>query len=67
MVEGGTKLLQSFIDAGLWDEARIETTPSCLDKGTKVPVIAGGTLKSKHICCGNEIKILENPLQKQST
>ncbi|MEO6455258.1 MAG: bifunctional diaminohydroxyphosphoribosylaminopyrimidine deaminase/5-amino-6-(5-phosphoribosylamino)uracil reductase RibD [Ginsengibacter sp.] len=23
LVEGGTKLLQSFIDAGLWDEARI--------------------------------------------
>ncbi len=23
MVEGGTKLLQSFIDAGLWDEARV--------------------------------------------
>lgn len=25
LVEGGTKLLQSFIDAGLWDEARIIT------------------------------------------
>ena len=67
MVEGGAKLLQSFIDAGLWDEARIETTPFCIGKGTKAPVIAGGTLKSKHIYCGNEIKTLENPLQKQST
>ena len=67
MVEGGAKLLQSFIDAGLWDEARIETTHFCIDKGTKAPVIAGGTLKSKHIYCRNEIKILENPLQKQST
>ena len=25
LVEGGTMLLQSFIDAGLWDEARIIT------------------------------------------
>jgi len=23
LVEGGAKLLQSFIDAGLWDEARV--------------------------------------------
>jgi diaminohydroxyphosphoribosylaminopyrimidine deaminase/5-amino-6-(5-phosphoribosylamino)uracil reductase len=27
MVEGGSKLLQSFIDAGLWDEARVEISP----------------------------------------
>lgn len=67
MVEGGAKLLQNFIDAGLWDEARIETAPFCIEKGTKSPVIAEGTLKSKRIYCGNEIKILENPLQKLST
>ena len=64
MVEGGARLLQSFIDAGLWDEARIETAPSCLGEGIMAPVLAEGTLKSKHIYCGNEIKILENPLQR---
>ena len=25
MIEGGSKTLQSFIDAGLWDEARVIT------------------------------------------
>ncbi|WP_262886306.1 bifunctional diaminohydroxyphosphoribosylaminopyrimidine deaminase/5-amino-6-(5-phosphoribosylamino)uracil reductase RibD [Sediminibacterium roseum] len=36
LVEGGTKLLQSFIDAGLWDEARIITNPS-LHAGQGLP------------------------------
>lgn len=39
LVEGGAKLLQSFIDAGLWDEARMETAPFCLGKGTKAPTL----------------------------
>lgn len=41
MVEGGPTLLQSFIDAGLWDEARIETTPHILGHGLKAPAITG--------------------------
>ena len=32
IVEGGTKTLQSFIDAGLWDEARVEKNPRLLIK-----------------------------------
>jgi diaminohydroxyphosphoribosylaminopyrimidine deaminase/5-amino-6-(5-phosphoribosylamino)uracil reductase len=28
LVEGGSKLLQSFIDSGLWDDARIEISPN---------------------------------------
>lgn len=46
MVEGGAKLLQSFIDAGLWDEARIETAPFCLEKGTKSPLLKDEKLVS---------------------
>ena len=42
MVEGGTILLQSFIDEGLWDEAYIETSPIRLSEGIKAPVIKGG-------------------------
>lgn len=37
LVEGGTCLLQSFIDANLWDEARIETAPFTLGEGVKTP------------------------------
>lgn len=39
LVEGGAKLLQSFINAGLWDEARIETAPFLLGKGTEAPLL----------------------------
>lgn len=37
MVEGGAETLQSFIDAGLWDEIRIETAPVTVSGGTKAP------------------------------
>lgn len=30
MVEGGARLLESFLDAGLWDEAWVETAPAAL-------------------------------------
>lgn len=37
MVEGGATLLQSFIDADLYDEVRIETSPAILSRGVKAP------------------------------
>lgn len=41
LVEGGPALLQSFIDSGLWDEARVEVAPIDLgDQGAaQAPVI----------------------------
>lgn len=41
LVEGGAQTLQSFIDAGLWDEARIETAPFALGDGVRSPRIEG--------------------------
>jgi diaminohydroxyphosphoribosylaminopyrimidine deaminase / 5-amino-6-(5-phosphoribosylamino)uracil reductase len=37
LVEGGAKLLQSFIDQGLWDEARIFYAPEKFESGIKAP------------------------------
>ena len=37
VVEGGVKTLQSFLDAGLWDEIRIETAPFTVGKGIEAP------------------------------
>lgn len=37
MVEGGRLTLQSFIDDGLWDEIRIETSPKTVTGGTLAP------------------------------
>lgn len=39
LVEGGSLLLQSFIDAGLWDEAFVEAAPVSLHSGVKAPRI----------------------------
>jgi len=39
IVEGGTQLLQSFIDANLWDEVHIETSPISIGSGVKAPRI----------------------------
>ena len=41
MVEGGSILLQSFIDAGCWDEAYIEHSSDCLKEGIKAPQLTG--------------------------
>lgn len=55
IVEGGTKLLQSFIDAGLWDEARIETAPVRLGNGVKAPVLPECSPANSHTYCGHFI------------
>lgn len=41
IIEGGYKTLQSFIDAGLWDEARIFKGPAFFGNGIKAPSIQG--------------------------
>lgn len=39
IIEGGSKTLQQFIDAGLWDEALVFRTPHLLGEGTPAPVL----------------------------
>ena len=39
MVEGGSRLLKSFIDEGIYDEIRVETSPLLLKEGLKAPVL----------------------------
>jgi len=41
IIEGGAKTLNSFIEAGLWDEARIFTGKTNLGSGIKAPFITG--------------------------
>ncbi len=38
IVEGGTKTLQTFIDADIWDEARVFVGPKNLNKGVIAPM-----------------------------
>ena len=41
IVEGGAATLKSFIDAGLWDEARVFTAPISFEKGIHTPELNG--------------------------
>lgn len=41
IIEGGAYTLTTFIEAGLWDEARIFTGKTQLKKGIKAPLITG--------------------------
>jgi diaminohydroxyphosphoribosylaminopyrimidine deaminase/5-amino-6-(5-phosphoribosylamino)uracil reductase len=48
MVEGGTKLLQSFIDESLWDEARVIINEQMIiGNGLKAPVLKNQILLGK--------------------
>lgn len=39
IVEGGAKTLNSFLNSGLWDEIRVETSPKDVKNGTKAPML----------------------------
>lgn len=48
-IEGGAKLLQSFIDQGLWDEARVFTAEMKFDKGIEAPMLNTAPMLSENI------------------
>lgn len=58
LVEGGARTLQGFIDAELWDEARIETVPIRLGSGIAAPKIGGKVVRT-NIIDGNSIAYIQ--------
>ena len=60
IVEGGAATLQSFIDAGLWDEIRVETSPQTVSGGTRAPQMPSDVrLVSQKTYDGNVIRTWE--------
>jgi diaminohydroxyphosphoribosylaminopyrimidine deaminase/5-amino-6-(5-phosphoribosylamino)uracil reductase len=56
IVEGGTKLLQSFIDIDMWDEARVIVNNELLiGNGIAAPLLKGEELISEEIISNNII------------
>jgi diaminohydroxyphosphoribosylaminopyrimidine deaminase/5-amino-6-(5-phosphoribosylamino)uracil reductase len=49
IVEGGTKLLTSFIERGLWDEANVETSNIFLKNGVKAPDFRGDIINIQRL------------------
>ena len=56
LVEGGAQLLQSFLDEGLWNEARVEVAPFRLQKGVVAPQIAPSHLLREEEVDGHKIR-----------
>ena len=54
MVEGGARVLNGLIDAGLWDEARVEVSARRVGEGVAAPLI-GGAVVDKLDIDGNTI------------
>lgn len=48
IVEGGARLLSSFLESGIWDEARIEIAPIVLRSGVPAPTISGTPISIEH-------------------
>ncbi|MVN20841.1 bifunctional diaminohydroxyphosphoribosylaminopyrimidine deaminase/5-amino-6-(5-phosphoribosylamino)uracil reductase RibD [Mucilaginibacter arboris] len=59
IIEGGAKTLKLFIEAGLWDEARIFTSKARWGKGIKSPEITG-ELKSSITVGEDELVVISN-------
>ena len=68
LVEGGSKLLQSFIDSNLWDDARIEICTDRQHEAThipfsekvKAPTLHNAKLTEEYEADGNKLLILLN-------
>ncbi|MFZ1579674.1 MAG: bifunctional diaminohydroxyphosphoribosylaminopyrimidine deaminase/5-amino-6-(5-phosphoribosylamino)uracil reductase RibD [Saprospiraceae bacterium] len=60
LVEGGAALLQSFINQGLWHEARVIRTKTKLGDGIKAPAVQG-KLQEKMQVADDEILFITNP------
>ena len=60
LVEGGTTLLNSLLDAGLWDEMRVFRSPMMLDniQGVKAPTVRG-RLISRQTIDADELSIYQ--------
>lgn len=59
IIEGGSKTLQAFINAGLWDEARVFTGTVYFGNGTPAPFLNGKPVL-KQAVDNNELLIFRN-------
>lgn len=57
LVEGGGVVLERFMQAGLWDELRVETAPVELKRGVPAPALPQCTLVSTARYGGNEVRV----------
>jgi len=62
LIEGGARLLQSFIDDGSWDEARVITnTEMVISNGLPAPKLTGHVLQSTKNILSDTINTFKRP------
>ncbi len=59
IIEGGSRLFNSFIERGLWDEARVFIAPHAFGKGIAAPHISGELLSAEDVL-GDRLLIYKN-------
>ena len=59
IIEGGAKTLRSFIDLGLWDEARVFVGDNIFKLGIKSPQLKG-VIKYKRKIYNDSLTIYKN-------
>lgn len=64
LVEGGARLLQSFIDASLWDEAIVEDSPMILGGGVSAPQLSQAAYVERRPCFGHWISRYERAIRQ---
>jgi diaminohydroxyphosphoribosylaminopyrimidine deaminase/5-amino-6-(5-phosphoribosylamino)uracil reductase len=57
LVEGGARLLSSFIEKNMWDEAYVETSETMLHNGVKAPEIQGKEISTKRYLDSRQLHI----------
>ena len=55
IVEGGAATHKKFVDAGLWDEARVFVSTQTLGNGTRAVALTGGRLVGAENVCGDTL------------
>jgi diaminohydroxyphosphoribosylaminopyrimidine deaminase/5-amino-6-(5-phosphoribosylamino)uracil reductase len=60
LVEGGLRTLQSFIDAGLWDEARVLTGTTVIGDGLRTPQLKKFSLVRTMDVEGDQVRYIEH-------
>jgi len=59
MIEGGAKLIQSFVDEGMWDEARVITNSGLISQGPSVasPILADAKIVGEEKILDDVIRV----------
>ena len=63
MVEGGIQLLKTFIEANLWDEARVFVSNVYIEKGRPAPIL-NAPLISEHNLLNDRLLVFNNEFSK---